>query len=310
MTTKIFVMTHKRFIPPTEDCYIPLQVGRALSEDMGYLSDNTGDNISELNPYYGELTGLYWMWRNYHAADIVGVCHYRRYFWNENKERLTAKDYERILAHADIMVSNCITVEGSYLEYFGRAHNINDMIETGNVIRELYPEDYPAFCEVMNGNRQYFGNLCAMKKELFDEYCEWLFSIFAVLGDRVDVSGYDSYHRRLFGFLSENLLMVFVKARGLRVYEGRVGITDEKAETVELKQALAFLVKQHRVAEAKELFYNIIKIRPDIELDHSDVKRELPKIEYILNAMTEKTETQQHNLLEVSDDLFTLIQYV
>lgn len=50
---------------------------------MGYIGDNTGDNISLRNPNYCELTGLYWAWKNL-KCDYIGLCHYRRYFTNSN----------------------------------------------------------------------------------------------------------------------------------------------------------------------------------------------------------------------------------
>lgn len=68
------------FSPPADDTYLPLHVGRASAEDLGYLGDDTGDNISLINCFYGELTGLYWIWKNYHSSDYAGLCHYRRYF--------------------------------------------------------------------------------------------------------------------------------------------------------------------------------------------------------------------------------------
>ena len=62
---------------------------------MGYVGDDTGDNISYKNPFYCELTGMYWLWKNY-KCDIIGICHYRRFFL-ENTELIT-KDYiENIL---------------------------------------------------------------------------------------------------------------------------------------------------------------------------------------------------------------------
>ena len=45
MRTKIFVMTHKKFHSPQNEIYIPLQVGRALGENLGYLGDDTGESI-------------------------------------------------------------------------------------------------------------------------------------------------------------------------------------------------------------------------------------------------------------------------
>ena len=58
MKIKIFALTHKKFEVPQDKMYQPLQVGREEKEDLGYLCDNTGDNISAENCYYSELTGI------------------------------------------------------------------------------------------------------------------------------------------------------------------------------------------------------------------------------------------------------------
>ncbi|MBN1469910.1 MAG: DUF4422 domain-containing protein [Fusobacteriaceae bacterium] len=80
MNLKIFIATHKKFDVPKSKYHVPLHVGREGKEDLGYLGDNTGDNISLKNPNYCELTGLYWIWKNVIDIEYVGICHYRRYF--------------------------------------------------------------------------------------------------------------------------------------------------------------------------------------------------------------------------------------
>jgi hypothetical protein len=64
MDQRIYICTHKPFTPPSDSLYIPLQVGKAISDDYGYIGDDTGDNISELNRNWCELTGYYWLWKN------------------------------------------------------------------------------------------------------------------------------------------------------------------------------------------------------------------------------------------------------
>ena len=94
MKVKIFTMTHKKFQEPEDDVYVPLHVGRAGKEDLGYQGDDTGDSISEWNHYYGELTGVYWAWKNETEADIIGICHYRRFFLNKQSQLLSGSEYE------------------------------------------------------------------------------------------------------------------------------------------------------------------------------------------------------------------------
>lgn len=80
MNIKILVAAHKLCEMPKSDVYLPVQVGKALHPDLdlGYQPDNEGENISEKNPYYSELTAIYWAWKNL-KADYIGLVHYRRY---------------------------------------------------------------------------------------------------------------------------------------------------------------------------------------------------------------------------------------
>ena len=80
---KILVACHKA--DPNiikNDIYFPIQVGKSLNSelDLGFQCDDTGDNISDKNGSYCELTALYWAWKNIKNVDYIGLCHYRRYF--------------------------------------------------------------------------------------------------------------------------------------------------------------------------------------------------------------------------------------
>lgn len=90
MDIKILVAAHKKYWMPSDDVYMPLQVGAEGKESLGYTPDNTGDNICSKNPNYCELTGLYWAWKNL-DCQYIGLCHYRRYFGR----RVHTKDIEK-----------------------------------------------------------------------------------------------------------------------------------------------------------------------------------------------------------------------
>ena len=76
----MYVITHKKFNYPISQGYVPLLVGANKNENPNnYETDNAGENISNKNPNYSELTGLYWLWKNNHDKNI-GISHYRRYF--------------------------------------------------------------------------------------------------------------------------------------------------------------------------------------------------------------------------------------
>ena len=115
-----------------------------------------------------------------------------------------------------------------------------------------------------------------------------MFSIFFELESRVNVSNYDIYHKRLFGFLSEELLLVYITARNLRVKEGNIRITSEKVETIEFKMAIGQLIKMGQFSEARKMFYEYLKIRPDVQLELSDILGEIPDIEQILYILEQE----------------------
>lgn len=90
-SVKIVVATHKKYKMPSDAMYIPLHVGAEGKKDsdgneldLGYIKDNTGENISILNPSFCELTGLYWAWKNL-DSDYIGLVHYRRYFGTKKR---------------------------------------------------------------------------------------------------------------------------------------------------------------------------------------------------------------------------------
>lgn len=309
MNVKIYTMTHKKFYEPKEEIYVPLHVGRAIAEELGYQGDDTGESISAQNPFYGELTGVYWVWKNVVDADIIGICHYRRFFLNEKRQLLTQQEYEALLGEYDVIVSNSVTVEGCYRDYYAEAHNVEDLLMVGEVIREKYPDYAPYFEAALSGNTYYYGNLMVTTRELFFKYAGWLFDILFEVEKRIDVTDYDLYNRRVFGFLSEQLVKVWVERNRLKVYEGTVGITAEKAETVELKLAMGQLVKQKKISEARQMFYEYLQVRPDVRLELSDIKGEIPVIEQLLYIAEEEGNRGIEGLYGLTNDLVTWIAH-
>lgn len=83
--TKIIVSYHQPEKIFSNEVFMPIQVGKKNSKyDLGIPGDDTGENISEKNIFYCELTGLYWAWKNLKDADYIGLCHYRRCFTIQN----------------------------------------------------------------------------------------------------------------------------------------------------------------------------------------------------------------------------------
>lgn len=299
MNIRIYVMTHKKFEVPKDAMYRPLHVGHAVSEDLGYPGDDTGENISALNCYYSELTGLYWVWRNCHDVDYVGTCHYRRYLINENEQVFTKTEYETLLTGYDLITTKRVKLNNSYHFGFSANHNRKVLDMTGEVIKELYPDYHDTFVRLVNGTETYFGNMFVTSKQLYDAYCEWLFSIFAVVAERIELeTGEDAYHKRVFGFVSEFLLLVWVTVRKLRVRECKVGMFGEKAETREMKEQLARYFAKRDIDGAKSYFLKRRAERPDVLMEASDVTGELRLSMQIIATAGMEYETYGTSVLE------------
>ena len=67
--------------------YIPVGLGENNFNNE-WLRDNTKQNISNKNKYYGEYTFHYWLWKNMideiSDKNWIGFCAYRRYWANHN----------------------------------------------------------------------------------------------------------------------------------------------------------------------------------------------------------------------------------
>lgn len=309
MSISIFTITHVPFTPPKDPIYIPLQVGRALHDSYGYQGDDTGDNISDKNPLYSELTGLYWIWKNYTGADYLGLCHYRRYFLNNNGTLMAESDYMDILSKYDVIVAKAGLGDYDYRTVYARSHDIHNLDLTGDAIQELYPEYYETFQSVMNDHYCYIGNLFVAPASLFRSYCEWLFTIFFALESRIDVSNYDDYHKRVFGFLSEQLLIVWIKYNRLSYYEAPFSLNQEKAETILLKDNIRNYLKEDNISGAYQCLCSALEKRPDLLLESSDFEQELRTIEHILNVCRVEDEAGLPTLLKFSQDLDVLIKH-
>ena len=229
-TIKLLVATHKSFVMPDDsNLYLPIHVGAQGKDSIGYRPDNTGDNISELNPYFCELTGLYWAWKNL-DCDYLGLVHYRRYFAKDgvrykegldiNQAILSQADCESLLDKADIIVPKrrkyyIETLYSHYDHTFDGGH----LDEARAVIEKIQPDYLAAFDRVMQQRSGYMFNMYLMSKENSDAYCAWLFPILEELYQKIDTKTLSAFEARLFGRVSEILFNVWLDKQDLKVKE-------------------------------------------------------------------------------------------
>lgn len=243
----IYIATHKKFNVPNEPGYIPIQVGTEGKTKLGYLVDNTGDNISVKNANYCELTGLYWIWKNT-SDDYKGLVHYRRYFSNSLKANEILKEQYilKALKKYDVILPFRYTMDKSLIDDYCEISGFKkDLESVREIIQSKYPNYLNTYDNTMNNNKIYFYNMIIARKNVFDNYCEWLFSILFELEKKVDLLGYNDYQKRIYGFLSERLLNVYFDYNNYKVFECGVINTEEdwgtwKKIRTALKRVLMF----------------------------------------------------------------------
>lgn len=242
----IYVITHKRF----DDTHIDKRYYRVLhvgkNQDFGEsdLRDDTGENIAEKNPFYCELTGLYWMWKNAPEGpdDITGLVHYRRFFttasedWQyvylDRRPAILGMDrMTKALEHYDIVLPARTFSFRTVRAFYNTHHVPEDLDIVRQIIAKLYPESLDAFDKVMNSHKFYYGNMLICRKKLLDEYAGWLFDILFAVEDQIDMKLHTAgYQQRVFGFLSERLLQVWVTQKRLKVKEFPVFNVENKRQ--------------------------------------------------------------------------------
>lgn len=225
MTVRVIVASHKKAEVPTDEIYLPVFVGSFGKEDIGCQRDDAGENISNLNSSFSELTGLYWAWKNI-DYDYIGMIHYRRHFLY-NKKLLTKEDFDNNFVGISIFLPKKRKYYIETLEsHYYHTHKKEHLDITKDIISREYPEYLNAYNVAVNRTWGYMFNMFIMKKDLLNDYCSWLFDILFELYEKVDTQNYSSFEKRYIGRVSELLLNVWLEKQ----------LNDKKISKKEIKE--------------------------------------------------------------------------
>lgn len=234
---QIVVATHKKYKMPQDDMYLPLHVGAedkidkdGNPLDFGYQKDNTGDNISHLNPSYCELTGLYWAWKNL-DADYIGLSHYRRHFSLKKgkpdiNKVLSYKELQPYLDSVRVFVPSKrkYYIESLYSHY-AHTHYAEHLDVVRNVIKQDYPLYLDNFDKILKHTYGYMFNMMIMEKELLNDYCTWLFDILFKAGQKINDGKENAFQGRFYGRISEIIFNVWLDEQ---IQSGKIKKTEVK----------------------------------------------------------------------------------
>ena len=225
----VAVATHKEYRMPEDIMYVPVFVGAALKSDeelqklpASYKRDDSGDNISEENPRFCELTALYWAWKNLDSK-YLGLVHYRRHFRGRIRpkdkdafsEVLRYRELKRYLGKYSVIVPRKRHYYIETLEqHYAHNHFINEMNTARDIMLEKYPEYKASYETAMNRTWGYMFNMMILRRDLMDDYCSWLFDILFELTERLgDSSDRSSFEERYAGRVSERLFNVWLEQK-------------------------------------------------------------------------------------------------
>ena len=230
---KIYVVTHKKLsFEKLPEGYAAIHAGRAISEELGYQGDNSGQSISELNPYLNEMTAIYWIWKNI-STDYVGIAHYRRFFTLDDSKDfseekiLTAEQAKSLLQKYDIIVAkeeyHIYNLYSFLIRDNGVKLSMLALQLTKNMIERYQPDYLDVFDYAAKNGVIYKCNMMITRKYVFDSYCQWLFS-FLLEAEKefkklVPMDKLSTLQKRIFGFISERMLTVWLIKNRLRVKE-------------------------------------------------------------------------------------------
>lgn len=226
---KILVVTHKPYSFPNDNNYVPIQVGKDIADiALPYLTDNQGENLSAKNPYFCELTALYWAWQNHFFDNVAygGLVHYRRYFTGRLPflNRKIASPTE-LLSYLEQQNIDAIVAKkrNYYIEtiysHYKHAHDIDDLEKVKAIIERLYPDYSATFQQLLNSRKISLYNMFVMRTDLIQAYCHWLFPILFELEKQISLKDRTPYQQRVFGFIAERLFNLWLIHNRLKLKE-------------------------------------------------------------------------------------------
>lgn len=181
-----------------------------------------GDNIDFLNPWYCELTGLYYLWKHV-DDDIVGLEHYRRYFVNDKGNLLSENEIKDILKDNDVICKKWVFKEhnqknaytflksGVYFSYYNKFLSFLPTNEKNFIKNELNTMPYFAQC-----------NMFICKKKIIDEYLDWLFTYI------INFSANELHKApRIIGYVAEFIFGAWLKMKGYKIHWRKVNVFNQ-----------------------------------------------------------------------------------
>jgi hypothetical protein len=155
-----------------------------------WLSEKNGNNIINFNKYFGQYTGVYWIWKNLlndkSDDDWIGTCEYRKLWLNglyQQKFKFSINSlFSNLLKTNNEIFYNCDAVLVQPIEFkreninqqFKKVHGVDLIKDCINFVKE---EEREGFEKFLLKNKVSAPPLFITKIHLFKKFCEDIFPI-------------------------------------------------------------------------------------------------------------------------------------
>ncbi len=231
---KLFVVSHKKLLSELYKDRTIIYVGKngeKFKEENDYV-DSTLDNISSLNYSYCELTAMYWIYKNV-DCDIVGLEHYRRLYKSIFLRIRSKKYFIKKLKKYDIILPQRYPTPKKVKTLMMKYHGKESYPLLEEAISKMCPDYLDSFHKCMNKRYANYFNVLVTRKEIFDQYAEFLFKVLDYVFEKAkDIKEINI--NRYIGFLAERLINTFIYKNKYKTIE-RLVIFDFKYKNKKLK---------------------------------------------------------------------------
>lgn len=208
----IFVVSHKPLdttkYPGRKVIYVGTKHGQT-PDFITIFTDNTKNNIAKLNPFYCEMTAIYWVWKNAPHSEYIGFEHYSRNFYHNCKMASLDYLYEKALK-CDIIHAGKAWHFRTNKKFWTSKEGAPLFSILKDAIAKVEPTYLNEWLQIMDKHALSYCNMFICQWKTFDKLMKFMFKILDEAFVNIKHLSSEQQSRSI-GYMAERLLDVFIK---------------------------------------------------------------------------------------------------
>lgn len=228
----------------------PIYAGAAADVMQGRaVCDILSDGSRIRNDYYSEMSAMYKVWKEGPRSDIVGWCHYRRYFYFgtdalppdgwltdsrssivNNLQNFVPQNLSSLCTDRSFVVADGHKLDKSIYAHYQACHHVDDYLDYFRILLKTNPQLAPYLGEQFRRTMIHPCNMIICTWDIFDEICSLWFNTLEIFVNGRTLFYEDTYQNRVPSFLSERVFDAWVQfkiAQGFQVHERPVILVND-----------------------------------------------------------------------------------